>query len=29
MLHIFASSPNETIERSRLQKEIWEDKVLS
>lgn len=22
---IFASSPNETIERSRLQKEIWED----
>jgi hypothetical protein len=26
LLHIFASSPNETIERSRLQKEIWEDK---
>jgi len=26
VLHIFASSPNETIERSRLQKEIWEDK---
>lgn len=25
VLHIFASSPNETIERSRLQKEIWED----
>jgi hypothetical protein len=25
ILHIFASSPNETIERSRLQKEIWED----
>jgi DNA-binding winged helix-turn-helix (wHTH) protein len=26
VLHIFASSPNTTIERSRLQKEIWEDK---
>lgn len=25
VLHIFASSPNEIIERSRLQKEIWED----
>ncbi len=25
VLHIFASSPNETIERSRLQKEVWED----
>ena len=25
LLHIFASSPNKTIERSRLQKEIWED----
>ncbi|MFD0941568.1 winged helix-turn-helix domain-containing protein [Pedobacter boryungensis] len=25
VLGIFASSPNETIERSRLQKEIWED----
>lgn len=25
LLRIFASSPNETIERSRLQKEIWED----
>lgn len=25
LLFIFASSPNETIERSRLQKEIWED----
>lgn len=25
VLLIFASSPNETIERSRLQKEIWED----
>jgi len=25
ILHIFATSPNETIERSRLQKEIWED----
>jgi hypothetical protein len=25
LLNIFASSPNETIERSRLQKEIWED----
>jgi DNA-binding winged helix-turn-helix (wHTH) protein len=25
VLHIFASSPNKTIERSRLQKEIWED----
>lgn len=25
ILLIFASSPNETVERSRLQKEIWED----
>ncbi|WP_247679959.1 MULTISPECIES: winged helix-turn-helix domain-containing protein [Chitinophaga] len=25
VLHIFALSPNETIERSRIQKEIWED----
>ena len=25
VLHIFAWSPNEAIERSRLQKEIWED----
>lgn len=25
LLSIFAMSPNETIERSRLQKEIWED----
>lgn len=25
LLQIFASSPNEIIERSRLQKEIWED----
>jgi len=25
LLRIFASSPNETIDRSRLQKEIWED----
>ncbi|MDR6783906.1 hypothetical protein ABIE26_002705 [Pedobacter africanus] len=25
VLHIFAMSPNQTIERSRLQKEIWED----
>ncbi|MEN0053392.1 MAG: winged helix-turn-helix domain-containing protein [Mucilaginibacter sp.] len=25
ILHVFASSPNETIARSRLQKEIWED----
>jgi DNA-binding winged helix-turn-helix (wHTH) protein len=25
LLRIFASSPNETIARSRLQKEIWED----
>ncbi len=25
LLRIFASSPNEIIERSRLQKEIWED----
>jgi len=25
LLLIFALSPNETIERSRLQKEIWED----
>jgi len=26
LLLIFALSPNETVERSRLQKEIWEDK---
>jgi len=25
VLHIFAQAPNEVIERSRLQKEIWED----
>lgn len=25
VLLIFASSPNKTVERSRLQKEIWED----
>jgi DNA-binding response OmpR family regulator len=25
LLLIFASSPNQTIQRSRLQKEIWED----
>lgn len=25
LLHIFATTPNEVIERSRLQKEIWED----
>jgi DNA-binding response OmpR family regulator len=25
LLHIFAMSPNEAVERSRLQKEIWED----
>lgn len=25
VLHIFASSPNKTVERNRLQKEIWED----
>jgi DNA-binding response OmpR family regulator len=25
LLLIFALSPNETIERTRLQKEIWED----
>jgi hypothetical protein len=25
LVHIFALSPNETIERTRLQKEIWED----
>jgi DNA-binding response OmpR family regulator len=25
VLYIFASSPNEIIERSRLQKEVWED----
>lgn len=25
LLHIFSLSPNKTIERSRLQKEIWED----
>ncbi|HQS07137.1 MAG TPA: winged helix-turn-helix domain-containing protein, partial [Daejeonella sp.] len=29
LLLIFASSPNETIERSRLQKEIWEDEGVS
>ncbi|MES2426625.1 MAG: winged helix-turn-helix domain-containing protein [Bacteroidota bacterium] len=28
LLLIFASSPNETIERSRLQKEIWEDEGI-
>jgi len=28
VLHIFASSPNQTIERSRLQKEIWEDEGI-
>ena len=28
VLLIFASSPNETIERSRLQKEIWEDEGI-
>lgn len=25
LLHIFASSPNQIIERNRLQKEVWED----
>jgi DNA-binding winged helix-turn-helix (wHTH) protein len=28
LLLIFASSPNQTIERSRLQKEIWEDEGI-
>lgn len=28
ILLIFASTPNETIERSRLQKEIWEDEGI-
>ena len=28
LLHIFALSPNETIERTRLQKEIWEDEGI-
>lgn len=28
LLHIFASSPNQIIERSRLQKEIWEDEGI-
>lgn len=28
LLLIFAKSPNETIERSRLQKEIWEDEGI-
>jgi hypothetical protein len=28
LLRIFALSPNETIERSRLQKEIWEDEGI-
>lgn len=28
VLSIFASAPNETIERSRLQKEIWEDEGI-
>jgi DNA-binding response OmpR family regulator len=28
LLLIFASSPNETIERRRLQKEIWEDEGI-
>lgn len=28
LLLIFAQSPNETIERSRLQKEIWEDEGI-
>ncbi len=28
LLQIFAISPNETIERSRLQKEIWEDEGI-
>lgn len=28
VLHIFALSPNEVIERSRLQKEIWEDESV-
>ena len=28
LLHIFASTPNETIDRNRLQKEIWEDEGI-
>ncbi|MEO6521854.1 MAG: winged helix-turn-helix domain-containing protein [Mucilaginibacter sp.] len=28
LLLIFATSPNETIARSRLQKEIWEDEGI-
>jgi DNA-binding response OmpR family regulator len=28
VLRIFALSPNEAIERSRLQKEIWEDEGI-
>lgn len=28
LLHIFALSPNKTIERSQLQKEIWEDEGI-
>jgi DNA-binding response OmpR family regulator len=28
VLRIFALSPNEVIERSRLQKEIWEDEGI-
>jgi len=28
VLHIFASSPNQMIERARLQKEIWEDEGI-
>lgn len=28
LLYIFASTPNETIDRNRLQKEIWEDEGI-
>ncbi|MEO6730231.1 MAG: helix-turn-helix domain-containing protein [Ferruginibacter sp.] len=28
LLHIFASTPNEIIDRNRLQKEIWEDEGI-
>jgi len=28
LLHIFALSPNQTIARTRLQKEIWEDEGI-
>jgi DNA-binding response OmpR family regulator len=28
LLYIFASAPNEIIDRNRLQKEIWEDEGI-